>query len=135
MQGRTSCLFLGQIVWEVGDHDLILGGNAILRRSTLLLLTGSTCLGLLGSFGSFSTLFGVDDFTSGVGKREGLSWFVGGSLSISLLSLMTPVVSKFSLNATNKVALHGLRDLRDHHVHVHDHDHDQSFYAYCPHLR
>ena len=91
-----SYLFLGQVVREVSDHNLILGGNAVLGRSTLLLLTGSTCLGLLGSFGSFSTLFGVNGLASGVGEREGRSWFIGGSLSISLLALMKPVVSSFS---------------------------------------
>jgi len=33
-------LLLGQVVWQIGDHDLVLGGHTVLRRAALAGLTG-----------------------------------------------------------------------------------------------
>lgn len=39
--GKTN-LLLAQIVWKVGNHDLVLGWDAVGRWATLAALTGST---------------------------------------------------------------------------------------------
>lgn len=47
-EGGWLYLLLGQVVGQVGDHDLGLGGNTVGRRATLLLLAGRASL-VLGS--------------------------------------------------------------------------------------
>lgn len=65
-QDEATYLVLGQIIGQVGDHDLGLGGNSILGGSTLLLSTNARLAGLLlGRIGF--TLVGD------VGQRGGLA--------------------------------------------------------------
>jgi len=49
---EISYLLLAEVVREVGDHNLVLGGDAILGRSALTGLTSSTRL-LISVSGSF----------------------------------------------------------------------------------
>jgi hypothetical protein len=71
-------LLLIQIVRKIGNHNLGLGGDAILRGATLLLSTGTTGLGFLGSF-----VLG-----SSFGQRNGLPRNVGGHSSLGLAILL-----------------------------------------------
>ncbi len=60
---------LRKIVWEVSDHDLVLGWDAIGWRTTLTALTGNTrSLGLLRFLG----LLGLSSWGSGFGQRQDL---------------------------------------------------------------
>jgi len=65
-QNSWTYLLLREIIWQVGNHDLVLGWNAIGWRTTLTSLTGlarSLGLGLLLSGG----------LVGGVGQRRDLS--------------------------------------------------------------
>lgn len=79
-------LVLGQVVRKVGNHDLGLGGNAILGRTALLLGTRSTGLASLASLaGSGVVLVGDLGQRSGLaGNVDGLS----GGLTVLRLRLM-----------------------------------------------
>lgn len=51
---RATHLVLGQVVRQIGNHDLGLGRNAVLGRTTLLLGAGARLALLLGSLGASS---------------------------------------------------------------------------------
>ena len=77
----VTYLVLGQIIRQVGHHDLGLGRDTILRRTTLLLLDTATRLALLGG----SSVVGLV-----IGQRINLSRDIGGGLGF--LSLLTTLV-------------------------------------------
>ena len=75
---QRSYLLLTQVVGEVGDHNLVLGGNPIFRRSSLTGLTWSTGLRFpIG--GSFARCL-----ICGVGQRQYLAGHIGIFCSIGL---------------------------------------------------
>jgi hypothetical protein len=79
---RVTYLVLGQVVGEVGNHDLGLGGNAILGRSTLLLgAAGAGLTLLLSALGGSSVVL-----VGGVSQRSLLGG-VGLGGFLALLSL------------------------------------------------
>jgi hypothetical protein len=88
-----------QVVRQVGDHDLGLGGNTILGRTTLLALTGLTRLTgssiLLGVVGS---LLACKRFVRCLGQRSNLAGYIcgcgfsgGGISEFNLLSTFSAV--------------------------------------------
>lgn len=82
-------LLLAKIVRQVGNHDLRLARDAILRRATLLALTGS--LGLAGlrrvDSDAVSASRSGEGLVSGVGERDDLARNIGGSVTSSLLAV------------------------------------------------
>lgn len=44
-RANVAYLFLSQVVGEIGNHDLVLGGNTVGRRSALTALTSRALLG------------------------------------------------------------------------------------------
>jgi len=80
-----SHLFLAKVVWEVGDHDLVLRGNAILGRSTLTGLTRSTRL-LITVGCSF-----IGCYVRRIGQRLRLAWGIGVFAGFGLTLSEVPV--------------------------------------------
>jgi hypothetical protein len=72
-----------EVVWQVGYHNLGLGGNAILRRTTLLALTRLTGSGGLLVVGA---LLCGKRFIRGLCQGHNLAGYIcGGGLSGSLV--------------------------------------------------
>jgi len=79
---RVTYPILLQVVRQVGDHDLGLGGNAILGRTALLALAGLTRL--TGSSVLLVALLSCKRFVRSFGQRSDLAGYicrgrVGGS--------------------------------------------------------
>jgi hypothetical protein len=62
-----------QVVRQVGNHDLGLGGNAILGGTTLLALAGLTRSGILLGLG---TLFSCKRFVRSLRERSDLAGYI-----------------------------------------------------------
>lgn len=67
-------LVLLQVVRQVGNHDLSLGGNAVLRRTTLLALARLTGSGILVSL--VGTLLSCKRFVRGLGEGSDLAGYI-----------------------------------------------------------
>lgn len=79
----TYAVFL-QVVRQVSNHDLGLGGNAILGRSALLARAKSISLASLvgvNGHGVLVTRGGRKSLVGGLGQRKDLSRHVGRSIS------------------------------------------------------
>lgn len=77
-------LLLAKVVWEVSNHDLGLGGNAILGRSALLARAKSISLASLvgvNGHGVLVTRGGRKSLVGGLGQRKDLARHVGRSIS------------------------------------------------------
>lgn len=92
----SNCyLLLTKVVWEVSDHDLGLGGNAVLGRTTLL--AGAKSIGLaslvgVDGQGVLVTRSSSESLVGGLGQRKDLAGDVGRSIgrvsgSVSSLAL------------------------------------------------
>jgi hypothetical protein len=98
-----------QVIGKVGDHDLGLGGDTILRRSTLLAgLTRATGSGLL----VLSSLFSCKRFVRRLRQRNNLAGYIcrsavsGGGVgefdlfgTLSTVGLLARAISKSSTEA------------------------------------
>jgi hypothetical protein len=76
-------LLLAKVVWEVSDHDLGLGGNAVLRRTALLAGAKGVGLAILAGVNSDGVLVtgsGRKSLVGGVGQRKNLAGNVGRSI-------------------------------------------------------
>jgi hypothetical protein len=76
-------LLLTKVVWEVSDHDLGLGGNAILGRTTLLAGTKGVSLASLGVVngnGVLVTGSSRESLVGGLGQGKDLARDVGRSI-------------------------------------------------------
>lgn len=84
-------LLLGQVIRQVGDHDLSLGRDAVSRGTTLATLTGSARLGLamLALPVSGGLVSDIRQSLNLAGRRRGTGEVLsgGGALFVALLIL------------------------------------------------
>ena len=66
-----------QVVGQVGNHDLGLGGNTVLGGTTLLALAGLTGSGVLLGIGG--TLLSCERFVRSLGEGSNLAGYICGS--------------------------------------------------------
>lgn len=95
-------LLLTKIVGEVGNHDLGLAGDTVLRRATLL--AGAVGVGLAGVVGVDSEALasgGGQSLVGGLGERSSLAGNVGrGAVGGSLALAVDSALSSLALLAT-----------------------------------
>jgi hypothetical protein len=70
---ETNLIFL-QVIGEVGDHDLGLGGDTVLRGTALLALAGFARL--TGSLLLLGTLFNCERFVRSFCQRNNLAGYI-----------------------------------------------------------
>ena len=92
-------LLLAQIVGKVGNHDLVLGGDTVLRRTTLARLARGLWLGGLGFLLAILSFGGRQRFVRSVGERLDLTWNIGRAVSsdFTLLALLLSATATTSL--------------------------------------
>ena len=78
-------LLLTKIIWQIGDHDLVLACDAVLWRSTLLTSLRSVGLAGLGSIqvqATFLSGLSSERFVCGLRERRDLAWHVCWSSTV-----------------------------------------------------
>jgi hypothetical protein len=97
-------LLLAQVVRQVGDHDLGLGGDAVLRRATLLARAGSVGLAALlavDADGALRARLGAQSLVSGLGERSDLAGDVSGATAGGRLSTLLAVLAVLGATAAS----------------------------------
>lgn len=110
--GRKTHLLLGQVVGEVGDHDLGLGRNTVSRGAALAALTGRAVVGLAGLVVAVVSLVG--DVLQSLGSRG------SGALGTLLLLLALGRDVSFSIHFTDGDVMGNLHDRHERVRHGHD---------------
>lgn len=127
-----SYLLLAEVVWQVGDHDLCLTRDAILWRTALLTLAGSSGLAL--AEGALCTRLGCHSLVGSLSERKCLAWYVGwsavGSGFAVKLAILVDLRACISLDVyragvCSSCNSHHVRHGR-HGLHVRDHVHGRG---------
>ena len=68
---------LTKVVRKVGNHDLVLGGNAVFRWTTLFWLAGSTGFAVSWCFSTLGDVLSIGSLGGSISKWEGLAFGIG----------------------------------------------------------